>query len=262
MRLAQNRFIGNYLRGRNFVNDFFYLDTQKKIQQEIMKTPSRTEILNFLLSLFDRDTTYLEIGVRNPEFNFDLIKAHSKYSIDPGVEFLENPVDFKMTSDAFFTKLNGNEILSNNIRFDVIFIDGLHLADQVDRDISNAMTYIKEDGFIVLHDCNPPTEWHAREKYNFKKTPAAGYWNGTSWKAFLKWRFNSSVQSCCIDTDWGIGVLSKTYRIGQSAKPANFFFEFNLLEKNRAEYLNLINFAGFKKILTQNGAPSKKQHTN
>lgn len=34
-----------------------------------------------------------------------------------------------MTSDDFFIKLENNEIL-DNIKFDVIFIDGLHLAEQ------------------------------------------------------------------------------------------------------------------------------------
>ncbi|WP_100612251.1 class I SAM-dependent methyltransferase [Confluentibacter lentus] len=67
-----------------------------------------------------------------------------------------------MTSDEFFQKLSANDILSNSIKFNVIFIDGLHLAQQADRDIKNAIKYIKNDGFIVVHDCNPPSEWHAR----------------------------------------------------------------------------------------------------
>ena len=93
----------------------------------------------------------------------------------------------------------------------MIFIDGLHLAAQVDLDISNAFKFLKPDGFVVLHDCNPPTEWHAREDYYFNMTPAKGYWNGTTWKAFVKWRSNSEVQSCCIDTDWGIANDRKKY---------------------------------------------------
>jgi Methyltransferase domain len=118
--------------------------------------------------------------VRNPESNFNGIKATKKYSVDPGVEFKENPVDFGITSDEFFKKLSTNEILSNEIRFHVIFIDGLHLAAQVDRDIQNALDYITKDGFIVLHDCNPPTEWHARESFDYNSSPAEKKWNGTT----------------------------------------------------------------------------------
>jgi hypothetical protein len=217
---------------------------------ELNKKPSRTEIINFILSLFSRNTSYLEIGVRNPHHNFSHIKANNKYSVDPGLEFKENPVDFKLTSDEFFEKLNNNEILSPQIKFDVIFIDGLHLAEQVDRDIKNAMDYIKEDGFIVLHDCNPPTEWHARTDYSYHYTPAGMFWNGTTWKAFLKWRFNANIQSCCINSDWGVGILSKSHKIGQSIEQTNQFYEFSELIANRKEYLNLLTFDDFKKLVS------------
>lgn len=236
-----------YTKGRKIFNDAHYLDVQRKNKKETSKKPSRTEIINFLLSLKKEETNYLEIGVRNPEDNYNHIKADTKYSVDPGVEFKKNPVDFPMTSDEFFQKLSANEILSNDIKFDVIFIDGLHLAPQVDKDIQNALDYIKNDGFIVLHDCNPPSEWHARESYEYDHTPAHGNWNGTTWKAFLKWRCNPSIYSCCIDSDWGVGILSKSYQIGKSMEPTNPFFEFMLLEENKKDYLNLTDFESFKK---------------
>ncbi len=237
-----------YVKGKNYLNDPYYLEVKRKIHHEISKSPSRTEIINFLLSLNQNDTCYLEIGVHNPEDNFNHIKASKKYSVDPGVEFKLNPVDFKMTSDVFFHKLSKNEVLSNDMKFDVIFIDGLHLAEHVDRDIVNALKYIKNDGFIVLHDCNPPTEWHARELSGYYNTPAHVYWNGTTWKAFLKWRFVPSVNSCCIDSDWGVGILSKKIQIGENMKSVNPFFEFNILDNNRKKHLNLIDFETFKSI--------------
>ncbi|MGB1216312.1 MAG: class I SAM-dependent methyltransferase [Saprospiraceae bacterium] len=235
------------IANKNFIH---YWDVQRKAHNETLKNPSRTDIINFLFSTKKHDTTYLEIGVRNPNHNFNHIKSNTKYSVDPGVEFRNNPVDFKMTSDAFFEKLSKSEILSKEIKFDIIFIDGLHLAEQVDKDIKNAISYIKDDGFIVLHDCNPPTEWHAREKYFYTKTPAKGYWNGTTWKAFLKARFNSALNSCCINTDWGVGILSKKHPIGKSIEATNLFFEFEDFDKNRKEYLNLISFEDLKKVMT------------
>jgi hypothetical protein len=240
-----------YVVGDRITKDAIYKETQNKTQIELSKTPSRTEIINYLLSALNRDTVYLEIGVRNPQDNFNHIKSKLKYSVDPGVEFKENPVDFKLTSDEFFKKLGAGEILNEDIKFDVIFIDGLHLAEQVDRDIINALKYIKDDGFIALHDCNPPTEWHAREKYDYWHTPAEAFWNGTTWKAFLKWRCDKSVSSCCIDSDWGVGVISKSRKLGESIILSNPFFEYNKLEANRKEYLNLVSFSDFKKIVGQ-----------
>lgn len=240
-----------YNIGKKYLNDRHYLDVQSLNNLERSKNPSRTDVINFLLSIMNRDTNYLEIGVRNPDHNFNHIKATTKYSVDPGVEFVANPVDFKLTSDDFFEKLSNNEVLNSAIKFDVIFVDGLHFAEQVDRDIENALKYLKDDGFLVLHDCNPPSEWHAREHFYYRNTPAGGFWNGTTWKAFLKWRFNSSVNSCCIDCDWGIGIISKTHQIGKSITKTNPFFEYHLLDKNRKEHMNLIDFDTFKKRVTQ-----------
>jgi hypothetical protein len=45
-------------------------DGIRKSTIEIAKNPKRFEIINFLLEQFKRETTYLEIGVRNPNHNF------------------------------------------------------------------------------------------------------------------------------------------------------------------------------------------------
>jgi hypothetical protein len=238
-----------YNKGKSLLTDPQYLAVRHSIHAETLKRPFRTEIINFLLSLSKNKTTYLEIGVRNPDHNYNHIEADTKYSVDPGVEFGENPVDFKMTSDEFFEQLGKNDILSSDIKFDVIFLDGLHLAYQADRDVENALKYIKNDGFIVMHDCSPPTEWHARESYGYLHTPAQKAWNGTTWKAFLKWRTSPQLHSCCIDADWGVGILSKTRAIGSAIAPANQFFEFAQLDADRKRLLNLIDFAELKRAL-------------
>jgi len=240
-----------YKTGKKLLNDPIYLEGQKKSKIEFEKKVKRSEIINFILNKINRETNYLEIGVRNPEDNYSKIKSTNKYSVDPGIEFDKNPVDFKMTSDDFFSYLDQDKVLSKDIRFDVVFIDGLHLAEQVDRDIINSLRYLKEDGFIVLHDCNPPSEWHSRENYYYRMTPAVSEWNGTTWKAFLKWRYDSSVESCCIDTDWGVGVISKKYPIGRKLHSHNLFFEFKTLDNNREEQLNLMSFDSFKKIISE-----------
>lgn len=233
-----------------YLKNSFHLDTLEKSENEFKKQPFRYEIINFLNEKLNRETVYLEIGVRVLAHNFDKIKATKKYSVDPGVEREFNPVDFPVTSDEFFRQLDQGEILSKDLKFDLIFIDGLHLAKQVDLDIDNALRYLAEDGFIVMHDCNPPTEFHARESFTYELSPAKSQWNGTTWKAFFKTRKRTDLFSCCIDTDWGVGVLSKNVNFGKASSVDNEFFEYLILDDQRKESLNLMSFAAFQKFFS------------
>src|SRR5690554_2397774 len=136
-----NRIKKYYNAGWQIINDPFHIKVLQLDKKEVAKTPLRSDIINFLLVKLKRETTYLEIGVRNPADNYDKINSTIKYSVDPGIEYKENPVDFKLTSDDFFSQLKNGKILNQEIKFDVIFIDGLHLAEQVDRDIKNALEF-------------------------------------------------------------------------------------------------------------------------
>ncbi len=87
---------------------------------------TRTDIINHLIKKIEAKS-YLEIGVREPEGNFNHIQCDKKVAVDP-VPLGQGII--ALTSDAFFKQ--------NESMFDVIFIDGLHVADQVERDIINS----------------------------------------------------------------------------------------------------------------------------
>lgn len=229
-----------------YLADKFHINAEKATESERNKKPLRSDIINFILGNFDKETCYLEIGVRHPHQNFDLIKADEKYSVDPGYESDINNVDFKLTSDDFFSNLRKGQFLNPDIKFDVIFIDGSHLADQVKMDINNSLDFLSDDGLIVMHDCNPPTEFHASENYDYRLSPSLDYWNGTTWKAFFDARKRSDIYSCCIDTDWGIGVISRKINLGKPTAVKNDFYEYHIFAEKRKESLNLISFEGFK----------------
>lgn len=227
-----------------------HLRAQQKTAIEAAKTPLRHEVINYLLRQSgNKETVYLEIGVCNPQINFEKIVAAEKYGVDPGIEFKENPVNFQMTSDEFFRRLTENRLLHPTIQFDVIFIDGLHLAAQVETDVKNALKFLKDDGFLVLHDCNPPTEYHAREDRLYTLSPALGSWNGTTWKAFYKCRLNPVLSCCCIDSDWGIGIISQQKYFPPLNRDINPYFEFAILDEHRQEMLNLIDFDALRKVI-------------
>mgnify|MGYP001162675066 CR=1 FL=1 len=191
---------------------------------------SRTSIINHLVSKY-KLKNYLEIGVRDCR-NFDKIKIQNKFGVDPN-PIKENENIYKMSSDIFFK--------SNKKCFDIIFIDGLHLEEQVDKDIANSLNYLSNDGFVIMHDCNPPTEFHQRDNYevNGKFPP----WNGTVWKSFAKLRMkNTNLALTCVDCDWGIGIIWKSYSLTFPYSP---ILDYNFLNNNRKNLLNLISFKNF-----------------
>lgn len=203
---------------------------------------TRIDIINALIKKHNYKT-YLEIGVRNPNDCFNHIQCETKHGVDPGVEGSWQ-VTFPMTSDNFF-KINED-------LYDIILIDGLHIDEQVERDIINSLSCLSENGTIVLHDCNPPTIHHARENYYDLSTPAGSDWNGTVWKAIVNVRSNIPyIETRVIDTDWGVGLIqkSKTNNIILNNNP---YYSFNKFSENKQYYLNLISSQQFLDIYINN----------
>jgi hypothetical protein len=132
-------------------------------------------------------TRYLEIGC-NDDCCFNEIAAAHKVGVDP-----ERGGTLRMTSDEFFS--------SNRDSFDLVFIDGLHTAGQVRKDIRNALKILAPNGTIAVHDCCPRFEIRQRVP------KLTGVWNGDVWKAFLEVRRDRSIDSVVGDFDHGCGVI-------------------------------------------------------
>jgi hypothetical protein len=205
----------------------------------------RYDAINHIIKhKFSERCNYLEIGVLNPTACFDRINADKKTSVDPGLEFASNPASYKMTSDDFFDAVAAHktEFLPNH-KWDIIFIDGLHLADQVDRDIANSMKHISDTGFIVLHDCSPAT-WECAHSDHEAFLLRPQTWNGTTWKAFYKFRTEYPYFAYTVDTDQGIGIINRG-KNAECINHSNPFFEYGKMKKDRKHYLNLISVKEF-----------------
>lgn len=106
-----------------------------------------TQLLNALALKYGLNK-YLEIGVQNKANNYNKIICENKTGVDPAV----NDSEIRgMTSDEYFAAVN-------DVKFDLIFIDGLHHADQVKRDFENSLRCLSDNGFIVIHDVLPENE--------------------------------------------------------------------------------------------------------
>ena len=188
--------------------------------------PRRFDLINIAISR-RRYQTYLEIGVRDPRDCFSRVTAVRKWSVDPGLEFRSNPVDFAMTSDEFFARCDAGQVANCPGAWDVIFIDGLHRAEQVWRDIQNASRHLSPGGMIFLHDCLPPSEVFARERFEWALESGL-CWNGTCWKALLRYMESGPWHSVVVDTDWGVGVIDSARAATRWADSGpNEFFEFD-----------------------------------
>ena len=192
----------------------------------------RYDVINrFILERFNGTASYLEIGL-NKSACFNRVQSNNKISVDP------NPscgAAYVMTSDNFFASMKNT---SN--KWDVIFIDGLHIADQVYRDIQNSLKFSTENGVVILHDCSPMTWQQAHSDWeNF-----SGSWNGSVWKALYYYKTTGEYLTYTVDTDYGIGIIDKT-KAGQKIEHTNKFFDFGLMKSDRQRQLGLISVSEF-----------------
>lgn len=185
----------------------------------------RYDIINHLIKKHNY-RSYLEIGVREG-YCFRQIDCEFKVGVDPFPK--NNITTHVMTSDEFFMR--------NTDMFDIVFIDGLHLYDQVYRDVENSAMFLNDGGCIVLHDCNPPTEDHARED------PVFSSWNGTVYKAIMRIRNEGKFSLVTVDTDWGVGILRK-----EETEPLRLEVSWEVFDNNRNKILNLVSKDEFLKL--------------
>lgn len=226
---------------------------------------NRIKLINTLLKKI-KGVNYLEIGVRDGKTIAE-IKAKSKIGVDPAYK-LKKSLDlkrvlglndfklFKLTSDDFFEN-KAKKVFPNGI--DVVFVDGLHNYDQSLRDVVNSLKFLKKNGFLVLHDCNPKGAAQAypiKESYDevvnkLQKEGIAGWtgeWNGDVWKTIVHLRaFHPELEVRTIDTDQGLGVIyfGKNKNLLKVGKEELINADFNLLEENRNEFLGLISVNDF-----------------
>jgi hypothetical protein len=132
----------------------------------------RSVVINNIIEKYNLiNPEYLEIGVWDAE-TFKRVNTNNKDGIDPGQYCDCQFVNYKMTSDDFFKNYNKK-------KYDIIFIDGLHTAYQVSKDIYNSINNLNSGGWIILDDVFPHSEYE-QERLDLNKI---GSQTGDVWKA-------------------------------------------------------------------------------
>ena len=170
---------------------YYYIKNErfsKKFNYDWNKTQTRFDIINKLI-YSKKFKSYLEIGCQS-DVNFSKIKIENKVGVDP-----QSGGTLRMTSDEFFSQ--------NKETFDLIFIDGLHIHEQVLKDIDNSLNVLNESGVILLHDCLPAKIWHQ----TIPQTHSS--WNGDVWKSIVQSRTREDIDTYTIKADQGLGLILK-----------------------------------------------------
>ena len=196
----------------------------------------RFDIINYLIKVNDYKS-FLEIGTQE-RINLSNIAIDKKISVDPDPE--ANP-DFILSSDDFFEQ--------NVDRFDIIFVDGLHHADFVYRDIINSLKILNPGGCVVVHDVIPSS--YEGQLIPLEKTleTGTGIWNGDVWKGWIKLRTErKDLAMKVVNTDHGCGIIHPTqYGNGDCLESYNNgYYEYN--KDLIFSSLNLISTENFLSI--------------
>jgi hypothetical protein len=197
--------------------------------------------------------SYLEIG---HEFgnNFNKIEISFKESIDPANDGRGKPT-YNISSDEFFEKHVGDKM------YDIIFIDGLHVKQQVIKDLDNSLAHLNPNGIIFMHDCLPlneaqqdvdgfdPNDFNLRPNGPLRKNfgDSQGFWTGDAWKAFAHFRrTRRDLFMVTVDTDWGVGVVFPHREQELWVGGDDSFSYFN---SNRARLMNTIDVQQYIQLI-------------
>jgi len=154
----------------------------------------RYEIINQIIK-DKKYQSYLEIGLGDG-VNFTKVECQDRIGIDPKADD-EHAELYECTSDEFFDSVN--------VTFDLIFIDGLHHAEQVERDIVNSWECLNKGGMILIHDIKPENEQMTYRPRQTKK------WTGDVYRAWhgLQIKY-PKLKLGYIEDEHGIGTITKT----------------------------------------------------
>jgi hypothetical protein len=110
----------------------------------------RSYLINHLGKMINAKN-YLEIGVE-AGVTFNQVSIPSKFAVDPNLKVKGETLNgtfWDVTSDEFFF------IIDPNLKFDLVFIDGLHTFEQSLKDLLNSIARLSEIGIIVVDDVYP-----------------------------------------------------------------------------------------------------------
>lgn len=158
------------------------------------------------------------------------------------------PVDFPVAGEAIEGVMAG--LVSAGARFDAILVDPWHSYECSLRDLRLALPLLSERGFLLVHDCSPPSFDLAGPVFR------ADRWCGLTYAAFLDFVLaDPALDYATVDTDYGCAIVRRPLPVraaprgprpapeiveGWHAAGADTAARYRFFDRHRADLLNLI----------------------
>lgn len=210
----------------NILNNFYgyitFSISKKKFFYNWNLYLKRYEIIQNIINK-KKFNSFLEIGSFNND-TFDKIKVPTKIGVDP-----VKGGNVRLKSDEFFKV--------NKSYFDIIFIDGLHLYEQVRKDFFNSLNFLNPYGIILIHDCLP------NKFRDQNRLRSHELWNGDVWKLIVELRTLDYIQLYTIIADHGVAIV----KFGKNKNILKVNKDFRKLNykdycNNHFEFMNTITY--------------------
>ncbi len=146
---------------------------------------------------------YLEVGVAQG-LTLEQVQVKLKIGVDPAPQFDTSKIPkgvsfFQEGSDTFF------ENLESKVRFDLVFLDGLHEWKQTYKDLINALHHCKKTSIILVDDVIPDDElaafpdWDKALELKEAAGVTDGRWQGNVFKVLIAVKeFHPELDYCVI----------------------------------------------------------------
>lgn len=129
--------------------------------------------------------------------NYDKIICENKECCDISDENYKPT--YLMSSDEMFERMPLDK------KYDIIFIDGMHEASYLYRDIINSLKHLNKNGLILCHDVLPHAYINTLEFNGFHEL---GYgWTGDVWKVVEQLQKNNIEFYTVHNEDMGLGII-------------------------------------------------------
>jgi hypothetical protein len=206
-----------------------------KLYRQLAWTTSVADIINELL-ISGASRHFAELSIDGPSPYFGVVVADSKVSVSYRSETDACPEERFLAMDP----PDGG--------YDVIFVDTWHEPKHTLDVIERCLPKLSADGALIVHDSNPPSEWHQRPAEEFE--PGSD-WNGQVWRAVVEFRIrHPRYEVFTVDTDWGCTVIRPSRRACHEPGAVSVDrLDWAAFEQERSRLLNLVNVAWFRRHL-------------